>query len=255
MMAILIRHSCVNSFKFWKIEWHLLHPFLLSSPQINKTSSEIPNNQWNIEEILKNKSTFGTCSTPWPASISVQGWRWMTFCELNWPNDLEGQGQCLPFSIPAARILRCIFGESSSNPLKVIGRTSQNSQNSESKWPKWPWRSRSMTSIFNTSLKYPRMHVWCKFGDCSPNLRWVMTQTSRISYNSESKWPKWPWSSWSMTSIFNNSQEYPRMHVWCKFGDCIPNQWRVIVWTTESIPWCIFGDSSSNLWRVIMRTR
>ena len=27
------------------------------------------------------------------------------------------------------------------------------------KWPKWPWRSRSMTSIFNTSREYPRMHV------------------------------------------------------------------------------------------------
>ena len=34
----------------------------------------------------------------------------MPFCESKWPNDLEGQGQCLPFSIPAVRIPRCIFG-------------------------------------------------------------------------------------------------------------------------------------------------
>ena len=63
----------------------------------------------------------------------------------------------------------------------VIAQTSQISQNSESKWPKWPWRSRSMTSIFNTSREYPRMQVWCKFGDSSPNLWRVIEQTSRIS--------------------------------------------------------------------------
>ena len=36
----------------------------------------------------------------------------MPFCELKWPNHngLEGQGQCLPFSIPVAKIPRCIFG-------------------------------------------------------------------------------------------------------------------------------------------------
>ena len=37
----------------------------------------------------------------------------------------------------------------------------------DEKWPKWPWRSRSMTSIINTSREYPRMHVWSKFGDSS----------------------------------------------------------------------------------------
>ena len=44
-----------------------------------------------------------------------------------------------------------------------------------------------MTSIFNTCREYPRMHVWCKFGDSSPNL-WVITRISLISLNSESKW-------------------------------------------------------------------
>ena len=30
---------------------------------------------------------------------------------------------------------------------------------------------------------------------------------------------KWPWRSKPMTSIFNNSRENPKMHIWCKFGD------------------------------------
>ena len=86
---------------------------------------------------------------------------------------------------------------------------------------KWPWRSRSMTSIFNTSTSWgnPKMHIWCKFLDSSSNPLQVIMQTSQISKNSKSKWPKWPWMSRSMTSSFNTSQEYHRMHVWCKFGD------------------------------------
>ena len=32
----------------------------------------------------------------------------MPFCESKWPNDIESQEQCLPFSIPAARIPRYI---------------------------------------------------------------------------------------------------------------------------------------------------
>ena len=78
----------------------------------------------------------------------------------------------------------------------------------KSKWPKWCWRSRSMTSIFNTSGEYPRMHVWYKFGDYSPNLRRFVAHTSQISKNSESKWTKWPWSSRSMTSFFNTSRVF-----------------------------------------------
>ena len=105
---------------------------------------------------------------------------------------------------------------------------------------KWPCRSRSMPSIFNSSRKNPkihiwwkfgdsssnplkvtkwdclRMHVWCKFGDSSPNLWRVIARTSRISYNSESKWPKWPWRSRSITPIFNTNREHAEMHVWYK---------------------------------------
>ena len=92
-----------------------------------------------------------------------------------------------------------------------------------------------MTSIFNTSWEYPRMHVWCKFGDSSLNLWLVIEQTSQISQSFKSKWPKLPWRSGSMTSIFNTSQEYPRMYVWCKYGDSRPNLWWVIVCTKKSL--------------------
>ena len=64
-------------------------------------------------------------------------------------NDLEGQGQWPPFSIPVKNIPGCIkFGDSSPNLWRVISRTIWIPRNSVSKWPKRPWRSRSMTSIF-----------------------------------------------------------------------------------------------------------
>ena len=85
------------------------------------------------------------------------------------------------------------------------------------------WRSRSMTSVFNTSWENPKMHIWCKFCDSSSNPLQVITQTSQISKNSKSKWPKWPWRSRSMTFIVNASQEDPWMHVWYKFCDSSPN--------------------------------
>ena len=43
------------------------------------------------------------------------------------------------------------------------------------------WRSRSMTSIFNTCWENPKMHIWCKFGDSSSKPLQVITQTSQIS--------------------------------------------------------------------------
>ena len=72
------------------------------------------------------------------------------------------------------------------------------------------------------------MHVCHKDGDSSPNLWKLSHRQAEFPRILESKWPKWPWRSESMTSIFNTSCEYPRMHVWCKFGDSRPNLWRVI---------------------------
>ena len=75
---------------------------------------------------------FGTCSTPWPAKISVQERRWMPFCELKWSNDLEGQGQCLPFSIPAVRIPRYIFSAN----LVILAQIYDELSHREAKFPR-----------------------------------------------------------------------------------------------------------------------
>ena len=125
---------------------------------------------------------------------------------------------------------------------RVITGTSRSFLSSESKWPKWPWRSRSMTSMFNTSREYPRVHVWCKFGDSSPNLWRVMARINRIFYNSETKWPKWPWRSRSMTPIFKTNRECLMIHVWCKFGDSSSNLWRVMVRTR----WNLWTDGPAD---------
>ena len=113
------------------------------------------------------------------------------------------------------------FGDCSYNPLQVIAQTSWILYNSESKWPKWPWRPRWLTPIFNTNRKYPRMHVWYKFGDCRSNPLQVITQ--------QAEFLRFLWRSRSMTSIFNMNREYPRTHVRCKFGDSSSNLWRIIV--------------------------
>ena len=44
---------------------------------------------------------------------------------------------------------------------------------------------------------------------------------------------KWPWKSRSMTSIFNNIWENPRMHIWCKFGDSSSNLLQFIAQTSQ----------------------
>ena len=50
---------------------------------------------------LSINSTFGTSNTLCPAPISIQEQCWMQFLASKWwPNDLEGQGQWPPFSIP-----------------------------------------------------------------------------------------------------------------------------------------------------------
>ena len=107
----------------------------------------------------------------------------------NGQNDLEGQGQWLPFWIPAESITGCMFGTNLVVLAQVCDellcrQSKKNFQNYESKWPKWPWRSRSMASIFSTNCEYPMMHLWCKFGDSSSNLWWVIIRT-RLSLRTD----------------------------------------------------------------------
>ena len=85
-----------------------------------------------------------------------------------WPNDLEGQDQWPPFSIPAERIPRCIFGEwkfdvCSSDLLYVIVQTcqivNQNNHNDLEGQDQWPLFSIAVESIsgcmFGVNLVIP----------------------------------------------------------------------------------------------------
>ena len=88
------------------------------------------------------------------------------------------------YSISVKRISKCIFGANlvilAQIHFKLLHRN-PNFLEFWVKWPKWPWRWRSMILIFNNSQEYHRMHVWCKFGNFSSNMWWVIVRTSRIS--------------------------------------------------------------------------
>ena len=104
-------------------------------------------------------------------------------------NDLECQSQWPPYSIPVKRILRCVFGANLVNLAKIDYKLLLG----QAKFPKILRNNLRLFSITTMA------HVSCIFCDSSRNLWWVIMQTSQISENSKSKWPKWPRSSWSMT--------------------------------------------------------
>ena len=77
---------------------------------------------------------------------------------------------------------------------------------------KWPWRSKSMTPIFNTSRKNPKMHNWCKFGDSSSiHYKLSLRQATFLRILSQNGRP---WRSKSMTSISIPAESIPG----CMFG-------------------------------------
>ena len=130
-------------------------------------------NRMIFKDLMKN-STFVMCNTPWIACIIALEQRWMSFTESKLPKYFSDQGQWLPFfntnSENPKMHIWCKSVDSSSYRWKVIVQTNQIYYDFKSKWPKWPWRSKSKTSIFNTSRDYLIMHVLCKFGYSSPNL-------------------------------------------------------------------------------------
>ena len=80
-----------------------------------------------------------------------------------------------------------------------------------------------MTSILNTTREYPRMNVWCKFDDSTPNLWGVIVRKSR---NVLEFWVKMA----KMTLKVQVNDPYfkyqPRVSPWCMFGAylAIPDQ-------------------------------
>ena len=91
--------------------------------------------------------------------------------DFKWPNYLEGQGQCLTSPIPAEKIPRHIFGAH----LVILAQIDDKLSCRQAQFPRIPrvkmakmtLKVRSTTPIFHSSWNYPRMHVWCKFGDSS----------------------------------------------------------------------------------------
>ena len=175
--------------------------------------------------------------------------------DSKWPNDLGGQGQWLPCSIPAdtdllikAEIYYKFLCGQARFPRILIKITLK--------------INLSMTPIFNTRQDYPRMRVWCKFGDFGTNLWWAIMRITLISNNSLSKWPKGQ-GQWPPFSVPAESILY-MMHLCCEFGDSGSKVWRVIVQTSmrqHKFPKTLSQNYVERQgewipsWRVIVRTR
>ena len=173
--------------------------------------------------------------------------------DSKWPNNLGGQGQWLPCSIPADTDLLIkaqIYYKFLCGQARFPRILSQNDLEDQCQWP----------PIFNTRQDYPRMRVWCKFSDFDTNLWWASVRITLISNNSWSKWPKgqgqWPPLSAPAESI-----------LWCIFGAnlVIPDQkCAELTCRQHSFPKTLSQNSqnyverqgqSSTSWRVIVRTR
>ena len=159
-------------------------------------------------------------------------------------------------------------------------RTNRNSWHFETKWPKWPWRPKSMTSRFNTSWEYPIMHLWCKSGDFSSNLWWVIARTTEfpsiLSQNGEQgRWPQFSIQAESIPGCMFGANLVVLAQIYdellCGQADYknFESKWPKWPWRSKSMNpifntnqeypmrhiWCKIGDCSSNLWRVIVRTK
>ena len=132
---------------------------------------------------------------------------------------------------PKIHIL-CENGDSSSNPWRVMARTSSNLRKLTRLSPKWPWRSRSINPIFNRALKGPKIHILCENGDSSLNPWRVMARTSSNLRKLTRLSPKWPWRSRSINPIFNRALEGPKIHILCEDGVSRSNPCRVIARTS-----------------------
>ena len=103
------------------------------------------------------------------------------FLMAKWPWRSRSMPQ---ISIPAERMPRCIFGAN----FVILSRIHEKLPSRQAKFPRILSQNGQMTlkvrvndRNFNTSREYHKMHVWCQFGDSSPNLWQVIAQTNRIS--------------------------------------------------------------------------
>ena len=141
----------------------------------------------------------------------------MPFCELKWPNGLEGQGQCLLFSIPAAKIPRCIFASNlviltqinyklSRGQAENPGILTQNGHNDLASHGQWPPFSIPIESI-----------PGCMFGANLVTLDQIYDEL-----RGQAKFPR---------ILSQNGQN----------DLTVPGQWPPFTLSPESILWCMFG--------------
>ena len=126
-----------------------------------------------------------------------------------------------------------------------------------------------MTSIFNTRWEYHRMHVWCKFGDCSPNelshgqaeFRRILSQNRQNDLECQGQWPPFSIPAESIpgcmfgANLMILAQIYDELSCGqAKFPRILSQngqnelegqgQWPLFSIPTESIPWCMFDANS-----------
>ena len=99
---------------------------------------------------------------------------------------------------------------------------------------KWPWRSSQWPQFSIPTDRIPRCILCANLVIPAQICLKLLCRQTKFPKILESKWSKWTWRSRSMTPIFNTSQEYTTVHIWCKFGDSIPNLWWVIIWTNQT---------------------
>ena len=130
--------------------------------------------------------------------------------ESKWPNDLQGQSQWLPFSIPDKRTPNFILAANLVIPDEIQGKLlhwqtkftrilSQNGLEGQGQWPPFSISAESKLEcmlganlVIQAEICNGLLHRKAKF---------------------QSKWSKWPWRSRWMTPIFN-TKSIPGCKIW-----------------------------------------
>ena len=128
------------------------------------------------------------------------------FLSQNGQNNLEGQGQGPPFSIPVENIPGCMLGTN----LVIVAPTHYKLSCRQTKFPRIlsqnDLEAQGQRPPFSIPIEsIPR----CMFGTnlviVAPIHYKLSRRQAKFPKSSESKWPKWPWRSRSMISIFNTN--------------------------------------------------
>ena len=137
-----------------------------------------------------------SCIVRWPWSnhvcVRLCVWVWVCVCLIDSTNWYMGRKNKIWYFLSGNsdfglekpwKNRGAFFWDFCGNPVKCNTSYSTDKPNFLEFWIK-------IARMTNISKKCHRIHVWCKFGDSSSNPLQIVTLTSWISKNSESKWPK-----------------------------------------------------------------